>query len=99
MEDGSDTSILSEEDVTVDFRDRRTAAGLSQDPDEIYAEEFAACLLMPEETLRHYWASLDKHDLRPGSTIGLLMVGMQFGVPVEYARDRLISLGLWAYSG
>lgn len=78
------------------FRDRRTAAGLSQDPEEIYAEEFAACLLMPKDALCRYWASLiDDHELRPGSALGPILVGVKFGVPVENARDRLISLGLW----
>jgi len=96
MGETTSASRLTGDETYVAFRDRRTAAGLSQDPDEIYAEEFAACLLMPEEPLRRYWASLDKHDLRSGSIIGPLMVGIQFGVPVEYAQDRLISLGLWA---
>ena len=98
MKGVTDTGVPTGEDATVDFRDRRTAAGLSQDPDEIYAEEFAACLLMPEDALRRFWASLDRQQRSPGSTIGPLSVGMQFGVPVEYAQDRLISLGLWAFA-
>jgi Zn-dependent peptidase ImmA (M78 family) len=86
------------ESTSVDLRDRRTAAKLSQDPDEIYAEEFAACLLMPKELVCREWKRLDRYSRQSGRGIGPVLMAYTFGVTVEDMQDRLCSLGLWDYA-
>jgi Zn-dependent peptidase ImmA (M78 family) len=55
------------------------------DPDERYASDFAAVLLMPESAFRKVWAEKD------GSVV---VVGYVFGVPPEAVQYRLHMLGL-----
>lgn len=65
--------------------DRRSDRSTSKDdPDLIYAEEFAACLLMPELDVRAF-AELGVDDLE---------MAMRFQVPREVAQLRLRDLGL-----
>jgi Zn-dependent peptidase ImmA (M78 family) len=66
----------------VDLRDRRSSAG--DNPEEIYANEFAACLLMPEEEVRSLFElGLDDIEL-----------AFRFRVSREAMKFRLINLGL-----
>jgi Zn-dependent peptidase ImmA (M78 family) len=55
-----------------------------EDPDELYADEFAGCLLMPE------------NDVRAMSELGLsdLEMALKFWVPRDVVWSRLNSLGL-----
>jgi Zn-dependent peptidase ImmA (M78 family) len=47
-------SAEADEYETIDLRNSLSATGL--DPEEVYANEFAACLLMPEEEVRRFVA-------------------------------------------
>jgi len=68
--------------TTVDLRSKLSTAGT--DPEEIYANEFAACLLMPaEEVKRMSKAGLDAFDM-----------AVAFGVSRDAMQFRLINLGL-----
>lgn len=57
-------------------------------PDERYASDFAAALLMPETAFRTAWDELR----RTGAA--LVLIAYRFGVPVEAARYRLHMLDL-----
>lgn len=67
----------------VDRRDTLAATGT--DPEEIYANVFAANLLMPEYEVRR---------LRRGKRASDLDLALRFGVPREAARRRLADLGI-----
>lgn len=74
----------------IDFVDRRTAPGVDKNPEEIYADEFAANLLMPENAVR---ASIG------GSALGamdILTLARKFDVSelaMSYRLRRLEILG------
>ena len=74
----------SEDDAytTVDFRGPLAAIG--ENDEEIFANEFAACLLMPEE------------DFRRAHTLGRndILLSIEFQVSREAAQFRLKNLGL-----
>jgi Zn-dependent peptidase ImmA (M78 family) len=68
--------------TTVDLRSKLSTAGT--DPEEIYANEFAACLLMPEEEVKRMnKAGLDPFDM-----------AIAFGVSRDAMQFRLKNLGL-----
>jgi Zn-dependent peptidase ImmA (M78 family) len=66
----------------IDLRDRVPAT--EETPDEVYAKEFAACLLMPEEVVKTL-AELDMDDLE---------MAVWLVVPREAIQNRLHDLGL-----
>jgi Zn-dependent peptidase ImmA (M78 family) len=66
---------------TVDLRNPLSATG--QDPDEVFANQFAACLLMPEEAVRQF----------VGYEYGALEMGLQFNVSRDAMEYRLKGLG------
>lgn len=66
----------------VDYRD--TLAGLGQDPEEIFANQFAAALLMPASVVAKYH--------RQGWDAESL--ALKFGTSVQAMRLRLRNLGL-----
>jgi Zn-dependent peptidase ImmA (M78 family) len=68
--------------TTVDLRSKLSTAGT--DPEEIYANEFAACLLMPEDEVRR----MDKDGLDDFD------MAVRFGVSREALQFRLKNLGL-----
>lgn len=72
----------TDEYATVDLRNSLSAQG--EDPDEIYANEFAACLLMPESEVRALH-SLEMSDLE---------MAIRFRVSREAMQFRLKNLGL-----
>lgn len=66
----------------VDYRDAVSSQGSS--PAEMYANGFAAALLMPAERVRAYWQRcLDADEM-----------ARQFGVSAEAMRHRLNNLGI-----
>lgn len=71
-----------DEYATVDLRDSNSATG--DDPEEVYANEFAACLLMPESEVRAL-AQLEMSDLE---------MAIRFKVSREAMQFRLKNLGL-----
>jgi len=71
-----------EEYVTIDLRSSLSTTG--SDPEEIYANEFAACLLMPSESIRIY-RETGLNDLE---------MAIRFKVSREAMRHRLKNLGL-----
>lgn len=75
-------SAESNEYARVDLRDRRSSTG--EDPEEIYANEFAACLLMPEDEVKN----LDELGLDD------LEMALRFKVSREAMKFRLVNLGL-----
>lgn len=75
-------SAESDEYARVDLRDRRSSTG--EDPEEVYANEFAACLLMPEDEVKTF-AELGLDDLE---------MSLRFKVSREAMKFRLINLGL-----
>jgi Zn-dependent peptidase ImmA (M78 family) len=68
--------------TTIDFRDATSTRG--EEDEEIYANEFAACLLMPDEDVKR----LAKEGL------GDLEMSIRFGVSREAMHFRLKNLGL-----
>lgn len=72
----------ADEYATVDLRSGLSAAG--SDPEEIYANEFAACLLMPDEVVRSYRAT-GLNDLE---------MAIRFKVSRAAMQHRLKNLGL-----
>jgi Zn-dependent peptidase ImmA (M78 family) len=72
----------AEEYATIDLRSGLSAMG--DDPDEIFANEFAACLLMPEDTVR----VLHMQGLND------IEMAIQFKVSREAMQFRLRNLGL-----
>lgn len=72
----------ADEYTTIDLRNSLSATG--QDPEEVYANEFAACLLMPET------------DVRRLSEMGFddLEMSIRFKVSREAMQYRLKNLGL-----
>jgi Zn-dependent peptidase ImmA (M78 family) len=72
----------ADEYTTIDLRNGLSETG--KDPDEIYANEFAACLLMPED------------DVRASHASGLddLEMAIRFRVSREAMQYRLKNLGL-----
>ena len=75
-------SAESNEYARVDLRDRRSSTG--EDPEEIYANEFAACLLMPADEVKN----LDELGLDD------LEMALRFKVSREAMKFRLVNLGL-----
>jgi len=75
-------SATSEPYATIDFRNASSARG--EDDEEIYANEFAACLLMPDGDVMR----LAKEGL------GDLEMSIRFGVSREAMHFRLRNLGL-----
>jgi Zn-dependent peptidase ImmA (M78 family) len=75
-------SAESNEYARVDLRGSRLSTG--EDPEEIYANEFAACLLMPDEEVKMYF-ELGMDDLE---------LALRFNVSREAMKFRLIDLGL-----
>jgi Zn-dependent peptidase ImmA (M78 family) len=63
---------------------RKGAAAVARDPDETYAEQFALCLLMPEDEVRWQRSGCDS----------IVVLAVYFGVPVEWMHRRLSDLGL-----
>jgi Zn-dependent peptidase ImmA (M78 family) len=72
----------ADEYTTVDLRNSLSATG--QDPEEVYANEFAACLLMPEADVRHF-VEMGLDDLE---------MSIRFKVSREAIQYRLKNLGL-----
>jgi Zn-dependent peptidase ImmA (M78 family) len=68
--------------TTIDFRDRLSSLG--NDPEEVYANEFAACLLMPADQVR----------LQAKENLGDLELAIRFGVSRDAMQFRLKNLGL-----
>ncbi|HMH47759.1 MAG TPA: ImmA/IrrE family metallo-endopeptidase [Solirubrobacteraceae bacterium] len=68
--------------TTIDFRDASSTRG--EDDEEIYANEFAACLLMPDEDVKRF--------VEEG--LGDLEMSIRFGVSREAMNFRLSNLGL-----
>jgi Zn-dependent peptidase ImmA (M78 family) len=71
-----------EEYTSVDLRSDLSRSG--NDPEEIFANEFAACLLMPETEFR------TQHMLGRNA----ILLGIEFKVSRESAEFRLKNLGL-----
>ncbi len=71
----------------VDFRDSFSATGL--DDDEVFANSFAACLLMPEEEVRKLFGSKGTPSLSD-----LIKGSNKFGVSIEALKIRLNYLGI-----
>ncbi|MGH7564044.1 MAG: ImmA/IrrE family metallo-endopeptidase [Gemmatimonadota bacterium] len=71
-----------EEIERIDYRDTLASEGAERD--EIYANKFAAELLMPEDEVKGMWESGDPPWL----------MAQKFGVSAEALRYRLINLGL-----
>lgn len=69
-------------ETTIDFRNGASSGGDKED--EIYANEFAACLLMPEERVR----AMAKDGL------GEIEMAIRFAVSTEAMHFRLANLGL-----
>jgi Zn-dependent peptidase ImmA (M78 family) len=74
----------ADEYTTVDLRNSLSATG--EDVDEVYANEFAASLLMPEEEVRAF-AGMGMSDLE---------MAIRFKVSREAMQFRLKNLGLMA---
>jgi Zn-dependent peptidase ImmA (M78 family) len=72
----------TDEYSTVDLRSGLSAVG--DDPEEIFANEFAACLLMPEKEFR-IQHTLGRNDI---------LLSIKFMVSREAAQFRLKNLGL-----
>jgi Zn-dependent peptidase ImmA (M78 family) len=72
----------SDEYTRVDLRNSLSATG--QDPEEVYANEFAACLLMPESEVRSF-SQMGMSDLE---------MAIKFRVSREAMQFRLTNLGL-----
>lgn len=72
----------ADEYTTIDLRNPLSATGLSDE--EVFANEFAACLLMPEPTVRR----LQKEGLSD------IEMSLQFKVSREAMQFRLRNLGL-----
>lgn len=68
--------------TTVDLRNKLSTAGI--DPEEIYANEFAACLLMPEEEVKR----MDKEGL------DAFDMAVAFGVSRDAMQFRIKNLNL-----
>ena len=75
-------SAESNDFARVDLRDDRSSTG--EDIEEVYANEFAACLLMPEPEVRAF-ADLGLDDLE---------MALRFRVSREAMQFRLKNLGL-----
>jgi Zn-dependent peptidase ImmA (M78 family) len=74
----------ADEYTTVDLRSGLSTTG--DDPEEVFANEFAACLLMPEDTVRALHAG-DHNDIEMAIELKVSREAMQF---------RLKNLGLMA---
>jgi Zn-dependent peptidase ImmA (M78 family) len=72
----------ADEYSTLDLRSKQSSTGT--DPEEVYANEFAACLLMPSDGIRSY--------LDMGLTD--LEMAIRFRVSREAMQHRLRNLGL-----
>jgi Zn-dependent peptidase ImmA (M78 family) len=71
-----------DEYATIDLRNPSSATG--NDPDEVFANEFAACLLMPEDEVRR----------RAGTGLNDIQLAIEFQVSREAMQFRLKNLGL-----
>ncbi len=71
-----------DEYVTIDLRSNLSTTG--SDPEEVYANEFAACLLMPPDSIRTY------HE----TGLSDLEMAIRFKVSREAMQHRLKHLGL-----
>jgi Zn-dependent peptidase ImmA (M78 family) len=72
----------TDEYTTIDLRNPLSATG--EDPEEVYANEFAACLLMPEDDVRRL-VKMGLDDLE---------MSIRFRVSREAMQYRLKNLGL-----
>ncbi|HEX3608184.1 MAG TPA: ImmA/IrrE family metallo-endopeptidase [Solirubrobacterales bacterium] len=72
----------ADEYTRVDLRNSLSATG--EDPEEVYANEFAACLLMPEDEVRSF----------AETGMGDLEMAIRFKVSREAMQFRLKNLGL-----
>jgi Zn-dependent peptidase ImmA (M78 family) len=73
----------------VEHRNLLTAQGT--DTEEIYANQFAASLLMPEEAVRQLYAKLTEER---GATPPAAALAFEFGVSADAMQYRLANLGL-----
>jgi Zn-dependent peptidase ImmA (M78 family) len=71
----------------VERRDLLTSQGT--DPDEIYANQFAAALLMPREAVETRFRALENP-----SVTGAAALAVEFGVSVDAMQYRIKNLGL-----
>jgi Zn-dependent peptidase ImmA (M78 family) len=71
----------------VERRDLLTAQGT--DPDEIYANQFAAALLMPREAVKARYS-----ELEPGGLAGAAALAVEFGVSADAMQYRIKNLEL-----
>ncbi len=72
-------------DLDYDFVDRRDElASVGRDPEEIYANQFAASLLMPEDLVTEEW----RNGLAP------VRLALKFGVSEDAMNYRLRNLTL-----
>lgn len=73
----------------MDYRDQLSSSGT--DPDEIFANQFAANLLMPEEQLRQ---EVDKISATLRNNALIINLAGSFGVSVDAMSIRLKALGI-----
>jgi Zn-dependent peptidase ImmA (M78 family) len=71
----------------VEHRDLITSQGTS--PDEIYANQFAAALLMPREAVEARYAELESRGLAAAASLAV-----EFGVSADAMQYRIKNLGL-----
>jgi Zn-dependent peptidase ImmA (M78 family) len=71
----------------VERRDLLTSQGT--DADEIYANQFAAALLMPREVVEARFRALERPSL-----VGAAALAVEFGVSADAMRYRIKNLGL-----
>lgn len=71
----------------IEHRDLLTSQGTSQD--EIYANQFAAALLMPREVVEARYAELESRGLGAAPSLAV-----EFGVSADAMQYRLKNLGL-----
>lgn len=65
------------------------------DPDERYASDFAAALLMPEAAFRAVY----ERKLATAPGVAIILTGLAFDVPPEAVHYRLSMLGMTAAAG
>lgn len=70
----------------VDYRD--TLAGLGTEPEEIYANQFAAALLMPASAVREHFVAA------PTGSMGIESLAKDFETSVQAMQVRLRNLNL-----
>jgi Zn-dependent peptidase ImmA (M78 family) len=70
---------------------RNLLAAQGTDSEEIYANKFAASLLMPQEAVRKLYAELTKER---GTAPPAAALSFEFGVSADAMQFRLVNLGL-----